>query len=215
MKAPADAPAGRGQARTRLARKAVVAAARELFVARGYAATTIEAISERSDVPAATVYRLFSSKLGILKALLDASIGGDDQQVAVQDRPAVAALFGEPDPVKLLTGFAGITTAINERSNDIYRVLTSAASTDAAAAGLLEDMQRQRGEGQRNITRALARGGHLRDGVSESGAADLVHALMSPEVFGLLVADRGWSFHRYGQWLAATLIQQLLPAAQP
>lgn len=203
---------GRGQARTRLARRAVVTAARDLFVARGYAATTIEAISERADVPAATVYRLFSSKLGILKALLDASIGGDDQQVAVQERPAVAPLFGEPDPVKLLTGFAGITTAINERSNDVYRLLTSAASTDPAAAGLLADMQRQRGEGQRRIAHALAAGGQLRDGLRESDAADLIHALMSPEVCGLLVADRGWSFDRYRQWLAATLIQQLLPA---
>ncbi len=49
----------RGQARTRLARRAVVDAARTLFLERGYAATTVEAISERSDVPAATVYRLF------------------------------------------------------------------------------------------------------------------------------------------------------------
>ena len=64
---------GRGsQARTRLARAAVIQAARALFLERGYAATTIEAISDQSDVPPATVYRLFSSKLGILKALLDA-----------------------------------------------------------------------------------------------------------------------------------------------
>src|SRR5262249_26344259 len=52
-----------GQARPRLARAAVVQAARALFLQRGYAATTIEAISDASDVPPATVYRLFSSKL--------------------------------------------------------------------------------------------------------------------------------------------------------
>ena len=69
-------PSGRSQARTRFARRAVVDAARALFLERGYAATTIEAISEHSDVPSATVYRLFSSKLGILKALLDTSIAG-------------------------------------------------------------------------------------------------------------------------------------------
>ena len=66
------------QARTRRTRAAVVEAARSLFVERGYAATTIEAISDRSDTPQATVYRLFSSKLGILKAVLDVSVGGDD-----------------------------------------------------------------------------------------------------------------------------------------
>src|SRR3954464_769877 len=95
---------GRGQARTRFARRAVVDAARTLFLERGYAATTIEAISERADVPAATVYRLFASKLGILKALLDTSIAGDEQQVAVQQRPAVAALFDERNARKLLHG---------------------------------------------------------------------------------------------------------------
>src|ERR1700759_5325818 len=82
-----------GQARTRFARRAVVTAARALFLERGYAATTIEAISARSDVPQATVYRLFSSKLGILRSLLETSISGDDQPLAVQDRPAVAALL--------------------------------------------------------------------------------------------------------------------------
>src|SRR4051812_46291263 len=107
-----------GQARTRFARRAVVEAARALFLERGYAATTVEAISSRSDVPPATVYWLFSSKLGILKALLDASIAGDDQPQPVPERPDVAALFAEPDPEKLLAGFAGITTAINQRTND-------------------------------------------------------------------------------------------------
>src|SRR3954452_8072867 len=89
------------QARTRLARRAVVAAARALFLERGYSATTIEAVSDRADVPPATVYRLFTSKVGILKALLDTSIAGDDQPVAVPERPDVASLFDEPDPVVL------------------------------------------------------------------------------------------------------------------
>src|SRR3954467_15180508 len=123
--------AGRGQARTRLARRAVVDAARDLFEEHGYVATTVDAISARSDVPAPTVYRLFSSKLGILKALLDTSIAGDDQPQAVQDRPEVAAQFAEPDVRKLLAGFAGVTTRINERTNAVYRVLVGAAASDA------------------------------------------------------------------------------------
>ena len=86
------------QARTRRTRAAVVEAARTLFLERGYAATTIEAISDRSDTPQATVYRLFSSKLGILKAVLDVSIGGDDQAMAMADRPQVRALLSDADP---------------------------------------------------------------------------------------------------------------------
>ena len=128
---------GRGQARTRLARRAVVDAARDLFEEHGYAATTIDAISARSDVPAPTVYRLFSSKLGILKALLDTSIAGDDEPVPVADRPDVAARFAEDDPRRMLAGLAAVTTAINRRTNVVYRVLVGAAGTDPAAAQLL------------------------------------------------------------------------------
>jgi AcrR family transcriptional regulator len=201
---------GRGQARTRLARRAVVAAARELFLERGYAATTIDAVSKVADVPPATVYRLFASKPGILKALLDTSISGDDQPLAVPDRPGVAALFAEPDPARLLAGFAGVTTAINQRSHDVYRILASAAGSDPAAAELLGQVQQQRDQGQGQIARVLARNRALRPGLGESDAADLIHALMAPEVYRLLVIDRRWTPEKYQQWLTATLMQQLL-----
>src|ERR687894_1116156 len=92
-------PAGvkRAQPRTRLARTAVIEAARALFLERGYGATTIEAISDHSDVPPATVYRLFSSKRGILKAILDVSIAGDDDPVSLPDRPQVREPLADPD----------------------------------------------------------------------------------------------------------------------
>src|ERR1700760_2106138 len=100
------------QARTRRTQAAVVEAAQSLFVERGYAATTIEAISDRSDTPQPTVYRLFSSKLGILKALLDVSVAGDDQAVAMLDRPQVRALLSAEDPKDQLTGFAALVSDV-------------------------------------------------------------------------------------------------------
>ena len=200
----------RGQARTRLARAAVVDAARTLFVERGYGATTIEAISARSDVPPATVYRLFSSKRGILKALLDVSIVGDDQAVPLADRPHVRTLFADLDPKDQLAGFAGITAQVNSRTAPIYRILVSAAGSDPDAAALLDEQTRQRQEGQGLIARSLARAGALRPKLRERDAADVIHALMSPEVYGLLVIDRGWPSERYERWLTGILIDQLL-----
>jgi AcrR family transcriptional regulator len=208
---------GRGQARTRLARRAVVDAARVLFLERGYQATTIDAISQHSDVPAATVYRLFSSKLGILKALLDVSIAGDDRAQSLPERPEVNALLAEPDPEKLLARFASFAVAINARSSDVYRILSSASGSDPAAAVLLADYQQQRDDGQGRVARSLARGRSLRPELRERDAADLIHALMSPELHRLLVIDRGWSTERYQQWLTRTLADQLTspPSARP
>src|ERR1700727_2619086 len=112
---------GGGQARPRLARAAVIEAARTLFPDRGYATTTIEALSDLADVPPATVYRLFSSKLGILRALLDVSIAGDDEAGPLQNRPPVRALLDDPDPRRQLAGFAGITSGIMSRTEPVYR----------------------------------------------------------------------------------------------
>jgi AcrR family transcriptional regulator len=200
-----------GQARTRLARAAVIEAARTLFLERGYAATTVEAISDLSDVPPATVYRLFSSKLGILKALLHVLIAGDDQAVTMQDRPHVRALLANPDPRNQLSGLAGIIRGIMSRAEPLYRILLSAAGSDPDAAALLAELTRQRQQGQGQIARSLARAGALRPELRGRDAADIIHALTLPEVYRLLVCDRGWSPQRYEQWLTNIFISQLLP----
>jgi AcrR family transcriptional regulator len=199
------------QARTRLARTAVVDAARDLFLERGYGVTTVEAISEQAGVPAATVYRLFASKLGILKALLDVSIAGDHEAVPVAQRPQVEQLAGADDPHRQLQGFVAFASEINDRVAPIYRILVSAAGTDPDAAALLDGLTQQRQQGQRMIARALARADALRPGVRERDAADIVHALLSPEIYRLTVVDRGWTGERYRSWLTGLLADQLLP----
>jgi AcrR family transcriptional regulator len=191
----------------------VVDAARSLFLERGYGATTIEAISDLSDVPPATVYRLFSSKRGILKALLDVSIVGDDQAVPLAERPRVRSLLADPDPKNQLAGLVGITVQVNARTAPIYRILVSAAGSDLDAAALLDELARQRQEGQGLIARSLARASALRPKLRERDAGDIIHALMSPELYRLLVLDRGWPAERYARWLTGILIDQLLAAS--
>ena len=199
------------QARTRRTKASVVAAARELFDERGYAATTIEAISERSDTPQPTIYRLFASKLGILKAVIDVAIVGDYEDVAMADRPQVRELLADPDAEQQLAGFAALLRDLMARTAPVHRLLADAARSDPDAAYLLAQIADQRQEGQRRIARSLARSGALRAGVRERDAADVIHALASPEVYGLLVLDRDWSGERYERWIADTLRQQLLP----
>jgi AcrR family transcriptional regulator len=198
------------QARTRRTRAAVVEAARTLFLERGYAATTIEAISGLSDTPQATVYRLFSSKLGILKAVLDVSVVGDDEAVAMADRPQVRALLVDRDPKNQLAGFAALLRGVMARVAPVHRILADAARSDEAAASLLAELARQRQQGQQRIARSLARSNALGPGLRERDAADIIHALASPEVYRLLVFDRGWRGERYEKWLRALLIDQLL-----
>src|SRR3954447_14083841 len=145
------------QARTRRTRAAVVEAARSLFLERGYAATTIEAISDRADTPQATVYRLFASKLGILKAVLDVSIGGDDDSVAMADRAPVRAMLADTDPRRQLAGFAALLHDVMTRAAPMHRILADAARSDEDAAALLAEIAQQRRDGQQRVARSLAR----------------------------------------------------------
>jgi AcrR family transcriptional regulator len=189
----------------------VIEGARELFLERGYGATTIDAISQEADVPPATVYRLFSSKHGILKALLDVSIVGDDEDTPMADRPGVQALLDDGDPIAQIAGFVSVVGQVNARIAPLYRVLVSAAGTDADAAELLDELTHQRQQGQRLIARSLARSGALRPELRERDAADVIHALLSPELYHLLVHDRAWKPDRYERWVREILVDQLLP----
>ena len=176
----------------------------------GYGATTIEAISHASDVPQATVYRLFSSKQGILRALVDASIAGDDEPVPLAKRPSIRSLLTAAVPRDQLAGLAATSVDINTRTAPIYGILTSAAGSDQEASALLDDLTHQRQRGRGHLATALARSGALRPRLHARDAADIIHALASPELYRLLVIDRQWTTNRYEGWLAGTLAEQLL-----
>ncbi|MEZ5249149.1 MAG: helix-turn-helix domain-containing protein [Ilumatobacteraceae bacterium] len=184
--------------------------ARALFLERGYHATTVEAISNVADVPQATIYRLFAPKQGILKAVLDTSIVGDDEPVPVASRPHVLQLLAGPDPRDQLAGLAAISVDINQRVAPILRMLASAADSDPDAAALLDDLAQQRRAGQSRLATALGRSGALRSGLRLADATDIIHALASPELYRLLVFERGWPPEKYQRWLAGTLTDQLL-----
>ncbi len=110
-----------------------------------------------------------------------------------------------------LAGFAALLRQVMARAAPVHRILADAARSDEDAAGLLAELGRQRQEGQRGMARSLARSSALRSGLRERDAADIIYALASPEVYGLLVLDRGWTGERYEGWLRAILIDQLLP----
>ena len=182
-----------------------------LFVAQGYPATTITQIAEQSETPVATVYRLFGSKRGILKEVLDVALGGDDQPVAFHQRPEVRAALESADPGSMLDGFAGLLRGVLERSAALQNVLLSSAGVDPEAAEMLEITRQQRHQGQSRIVEALARRKALRAGLTRSEASDIVYTLMSPEVYRILTVERGWNGTRYERWLAGSLRGQLLP----
>ena len=203
----------RRQAQARATRLRVIEAAKRIFTEHGYPATTIEAVAEAADTPLPTVYRQFASKRGLLAAVLDTSFGGDDQPVAFADRPAVRAARAETDPVTMVNAFAHIMREFMERSSAILHVLATAAQVDSDAAGLLAEIRQQRHTGQSRIVTALDAIGALDPGLDKAEAADMVYALLSPDVHRILTVERGWPADRYERWIARSL-STLLPTGR-
>jgi TetR/AcrR family transcriptional regulator, regulator of autoinduction and epiphytic fitness len=203
-----DSPRRREQARA--TRRAVLEAARELFVEDGYVATTIEAIAARAEVSPETVYATFGNKRSLLSELIDVSIAGDDASVPILERRWVQEMRDEPDPLLRLQILARNGRLILERTAPVYEVLGGAATADPELASLLELTKAQRFAGQRELLRLLTQGNPLREGLTAKAAADILFAIGSPETYRLLVVDRSWSADQFERWYRDTLARLLV-----
>ena len=194
----------------RRTRRAIVTAARDLFLAQGYAATTIDAIAEAAHVSRRTVFNSVGGKVVLLKLALDWAIVGDDEPVAMADRPAVRAIQAERDPRKALTLWVRTITDVAARVAPIAAVLYAAADGDPGAAEMLAEEARGRMFGARAFVAYLASLDALAAGMSEPQTADLCWALMDGHLYRLLVGQRGWTTAEYERWLSASLTATLL-----
>ena len=195
----------RRQAQSQATRQRIIDAAREEFTEHGYPAATLEAIATAADASLPTLYRLFSSKRALLKAVLDVTLGGDDQPIAFGDRAEVQAARALKDPAKLVAAFARIARDFMDRSAPIMHVLTTAAQVDTDAAQLAADIRRQRHTGQSRIITALDNLGALDPDLDPGEAADIAYAVLSPDVHRILTAERGWTSDQYQRWLTRSL----------
>ncbi|MGD0377655.1 MAG: helix-turn-helix domain-containing protein [Streptosporangiaceae bacterium] len=121
----------------RRTRRAIVTAARDLFLAQGYAATTIDAIAEAAHVSRRTVFNAVGGKVVLLKLALEWAIVADDEPVALADRPAIRAIQAERDPRRALALWVNMVVDIAARVAPIGAVLYAAADGDPEAAELL------------------------------------------------------------------------------
>lgn len=206
-----DSPRRREQARA--TRRAVLEAARELFIERGFVATTNDSIAERARVSPETLYATFGSKRALLTELVDVSIAGGDDEPSIFDQAWVGEMRAEPDPHRRLAILAHNGRAILERRAAVDEVVTGAAAADPAIAALAERSRKERYLGQRRLLEIVVGATGLREGLDPETAADVLYAIGSPETYRLLVVGRGWSGSRFERWYGETLARLLLPPA--
>jgi AcrR family transcriptional regulator len=201
----------RRKEQARQTRAAILDAAQALFAERGYASSTIEAIAAKAGVAVDTVYASFGAKRGVLSALLDLRVGGDDRPIEVLDRPGPQGVRREPSQRRQIAAFAADVTAIIDRVRPVDDIIRSAAEVDGEIAAMRSRVQESRFRNIREFVGWLGANGSLRGGISENDAAAIVWSLTSPEMHRLLRVDRAWTSRRYSEWLAETLTRTLLP----
>ncbi len=200
-----DATARRGRAADH--RRTVVAAARELLLAEGYAATTVPAVAGRSGVSAEFVYKNVGGRVALLSAVLDAALGGD---VPMAARPEVAELRRAPDAATVLAGYVRFSVGVQEQVAPLLVAARAAAATDPGAAEVLAKADRERLAGMTGLAGHLLGLGGLRPGLTPERVRDVLWTATAAELHDLLVTRRGWSADDYGDFVLGTLRAALL-----
>ncbi len=185
-------------------RRAILQAARKLFAEHGYCATTLQAIAQEATAAVPTLYAVFGSKPAILSALVKST--GADADI----RALAQGAFSEPDPVQQLHLAAKVMRSILERDADIIDLLWQAGDGDPDLAAAWRQSHHQRLARLGELMGVLVSKEALKPGLEIETATEILWSLSSPEVYRLLVRERGWTPQRYEDWLADTAITLLL-----
>lgn len=208
---PYNSPRRREQAAA--TRSAILEAAHRLFERQGYAATTMTAIAAEADVASKTVYLAFETKSGVLRALWNTLLRGDQRELPVAERDWYREAVEEPDPERKLRLNARNGRAAKTRVAALFEVIRTAAPADTDIAALWSRIQSEFHANQRVIVESLDAREALRPGLDVDRATDLLWTLNHPDVWQLLVRERGWTPEGYEQWLGDAACAQLLGTA--
>jgi AcrR family transcriptional regulator len=197
------------QEQARATRSAVLDAARTLYVAQGFTATTLQAVADEAGVSVQTVYAAFGNKQEVLRQLIGVAVVGDDEAVPLLERDAVQEIVAEPDQRKRARMQAALIAQILARVAPVAMVAREASGASPEAAEQWRAFMLERRVGMAHAAATLAGKEGLRVPIEE--AADVIHALWSPEMYTILVRELGWTPDRYEAWMADTLERTLLP----
>ena len=201
--------ASRRQQVARLSRARILDAARARFLSDGFAATTIAQVAADADVAVQTVTKHFASKPGLVKALFDVALVGDDAGVPLAAREWITAILEQPDPRWKLRMYAQTLATMLPRTAPIQLLIRDAAG-DPAIAAIWQQIRIGRLFGMTDLAKNLHEGLHLRAGISIETARDVLWTYSSPELYELVVIARGWSAEQYVDLLHTATVASLL-----
>lgn len=190
-------------------RRKVEQAAAQLFVERGYHATSMQDIAAAAGVHVQTIYLAYGTKAELLRAAASWKVSeGEDPAIPPPERRWVRELIAEDDPREKFRLYVHHIRHVTERWAPMRDAMRAAAD-EPEVAQKLAAMEYGRFQGPENLWPAIEQKGQFRQGVTAEEAAVLTYAVASPDTFRQLL-ERGWSWDRAEAAIVDTLARALL-----
>ncbi len=188
---------------------AILSAAREQFIDKGYAATAVADIAAAAGVNVDTVYASVGRKPQLMLGVIDMLLAGSDHPVAAEQRDYVVAVRATPSAVGKLATYAEALGRVMPHVAPLFAALGQAALTDPECAALRVRIGARRASNMQQLAADLRSTGELRADLTDHDVADLLWTTNAPEYYALAVAC-GWSPATYAERLADLWVRLFL-----
>ncbi len=182
----------------------ILKAAKNFFELEGFESATIEKIAQLANVSIPTVYSLFQSKRGILRALIDEVLPKDQFEALVEKSIEAAT------PEDRLRYSAKIARQIYDAEREQMDVFRGASVLSPEFKELEKEREMRRYDRQEVTIMAMVKENSLAEGLSVDKARDILWTFTGRDLYRMLVIERGWTSDGYEKWLAELLANILI-----
>jgi AcrR family transcriptional regulator len=186
-------------ARSRRSRAALLDATRELITEGGFDTLTMAAVADRAGVSRRAVYLHFATRAELVGALFSRLGETGDIGASLQ------RVWDSPDAVAALAEWGRHLARTHPKIMPVMLAAERARHVDPDAAQLWRTGQHRWLAGARRLADWLAREERLAPPWTPAAAADMIWALMSPDLLNRLWHERRWPPRRIGDHLAVLL----------
>lgn len=191
----------------RATRTRILDAAEALLRRSGYHGMTVGALAAAADVSPQTVYNSIGSKAAVLKALYDVRLAGDDEPIAMSDRPQYRAMRDQRSIAATLRAYATIARELYDRVGALVGLVAAeGAGRDEELAAFLDTIERERRIGNGHLVTHLQATFGLPNGLDADVAVDIIWTLTSLDIADRLVRRCDWPMDRYESWLGDAMV---------
>lgn len=185
-------------------KRRILSIAKDFFQNEGFEAVTIDQIAAAAEVSSPTIYAVFKSKRGILRAVMDESLPSEQFETLV--RTAYAA----PSASALLAVTAQIARQIYDAERGQMDLFRGAAVVAPEFKELEKEREARRYTRLQKTITLIIKEKWLGSGLTESKARAIIWALTGRDLYRMLVVEQGWTSDDYEQWLAQLLVKALI-----